>query len=501
MFFPNLFLWDWGGIVEAMDLFSVFSLCVIVLQGKPKTYGSLHINDDKKSINGKDSVPKGDKHDVSSKDDHDYDGYRFLNDKESDISKTNGLNRSSGREVPSNGYKPLNIREETIPKRGNNDIWFQGRQEATEEKHEPWKEDTSLKAVRLSSSSQRKRMESVDGGPKLHDGRENTVPKRDGKEAITHGKPEIAPNYAGLWSKSDGEDSLAGNSYGGRCKSAISMREVQEEAHKLKPYYNNAIPPPYTKPNAKPKDGKYGGSSDSTVVPKDPSRENRANAGTRSEKIQQGTYHPDHERQNVGLTRANGDGHESYNQSQGDGISNPIPKPRSTRRRHSKSHSSHDDIGNLEDTGVVKRRSRSRRRDDSRRGLQIWFDDERHLNDEEERMIDRLLMHYSKKPSAYEHGKVRRKSKSHHAHHQGTHMDKSPQQFSREGPDEISEMVPPPPRSISLPHEQTTPSESTKVFTRAASFQPDRSSPARHVHPKLPDYDDLAARFSALKGR
>ncbi|KAJ6372254.1 hypothetical protein OIU76_026689 [Salix suchowensis] len=61
-------------------------------------------------------------------------------------------------------------------------------------------------------------------------------------------------------------------------------------------------------------------------------------------------------------------------------------------------------------------------------------------------------------------------------------------------------MVSATPRSISLPHE-TNSSEATKVFTRAASFQPDRTGPARHVHPKLPDYDDLAARFAALKGR
>jgi hypothetical protein len=173
------------------------------------------------------------------------------------------------------------------------------------------------------------------------------------------------------------------------------------------------------------------------------------------------------------------------------------------RRRHSKSHSTHDDAGNSEDTGGVKRRSRSRRRgDDSRKGLQILFDDEHYQNDEEERMIDKLLIHYSKKPSAFEPGNVvRRKSKSRHPHQQGTtEADKSPRHTSRDGPDEISETVSAPPRSISLPHE-TNSSEAMKLFTRAASFQPDRSTAARHVHPKLPDYDDLAARFAALKGR
>ncbi|KAJ9183970.1 hypothetical protein P3X46_007762 [Hevea brasiliensis] len=477
-------------------------------QEQLKIYGSPNVHDDQyNSINGKNTVLKG-KHDFSLKErlERDNDDYRLLNGKDSNASRRNELNSQSGNQVPSNGYKLINVREEHMLKRETHDSLFQGKQEVAVEKREPSKEDTPLKTVRLGSSSQRKRIESFDGGDKLHDGRENAAPIRDGQDSLSHGKPDILPSYAGSWSKGDARDSVAGNHHSGQYDAAKSARNVQEEARKFKPYYNNAIPPPYTKPNAKLKDGKYEGSlgssftgSDGNVVSQNFSRDNRANAGNRSEKILQEAYHPDRERQSVMHTRASDNVHEN-DRHQDEGIcSNPIPKPRSSRRRHSKSHTSHDDVGNLEDIGVVKRRSKSRRRDDSRRGLQILFDDEHYRNDEEERMIDKLLIHYSRKPSAYEPGKVRRKSKSHHANHQDAEEDKSPQHGNKDGPSEISEILPPP-RSISLPREQTPPSNATKVFTRAASFQPDKSSTAKHVHPKLPDYDDLAARFAALRG-
>ncbi|KAK3206333.1 hypothetical protein Dsin_020379 [Dipteronia sinensis] len=57
-------------------------------------------------------------------------------------------------------------------------------------------------------------------------------------------------------------------------------------------------------------------------------------------------------------------------------IGNPIPKPRSVRRRHGKAPSSHDDVGNVVDVEVVKRKSRGRRRCDSKRGQQLLVDSE-----------------------------------------------------------------------------------------------------------------------------
>jgi hypothetical protein len=144
----------------------------------------------------------------------------------------------------------------------------------------------------------------------------------------------------------------------------------------------------------------------------------------------------------------------------------PVLKQKSMRRKHSKSQSHND--ANKEDSEAA-RKSRRRRRDKSRRGLQILFDDEQHKKDEEEKVIDRLLLHYCKNPSSVSgHEKSRRRSKSHHGHQ----MD--------DGPDKTPDTVPRAPRSVSLLHEQTQEVQVNKMFTRAASFQPDRSKEARH---------------------
>ncbi|WCJ42453.1 Regulator of Vps4 activity in the MVB pathway protein [Euphorbia peplus] len=419
------------------------------------------------------------------------DGYRLQSEKERNGLKRNELNSQSRYEVPSNGYSPLNAREEPpLKPRDARDAFSQGRKEVLVDRHEPWKTETPSKKVSSSSSSHRTRTE-VGGGSTQSDDRENTAPKRDSQDPLSRGKPDILSNRGGPWSKNDGKDSVAVNhDHVGQYNAVNSARDAQEEAHKLNLYLNNAMPPPYTKPNGKLKEGKYGGSLGSSDTGSD----------SRSEKKLQEVYRAESERQSEtpATARANGDGQEIDNAHQEIGVSNKIPKPRSSRRRPSRSRSSRDDVGLPNETaGVAKRRSRSRRRDDSRKGLQILFDDEHDEKDEEERMIDKLLIHYSKKSSAYEPGTVRRKPRSRQPHDPRTVMD----DISRNEPDEISEMVPPP-RSVSLPREQTASSESTaKVFSRAASFQPDRSSAAKHVHPKLPDYDDLAARFAALKGR
>ncbi|KAJ0560899.1 putative vacuolar protein sorting-associated protein Ist1 [Helianthus annuus] len=169
-----------------------------------------------------------------------------------------------------------------------------------------------------------------------------------------------------------------------------------------------------------------------------------------------------------------------------------LPKPKSVRRKHrhkhSKSSSGHEDIGSSEDARIVKRISSSKRKD--RKGLQILFDDEQYRShrDDEEKMMDKLLLHYSKKPSSgYDIEKLRRKK------NRSNMNSKSPSPHHND-----AEMSVPPTRSISLPHESGE-VEPKKVYARANSFQPDNQ--AKHVHPKLPDYDDLAARFAALRGR
>ncbi|KAG5007655.1 hypothetical protein JHK85_026197 [Glycine max] len=208
------------------------------------------------------------------------------------------------------------------------------------------------------------------------------------------------------------------------------------------------------------------------------------------DRIQPGLDDSERDLQATRHARLSKHGHEKALSVQEDATEAVVLKQKSTRRKHSKSRSTQDDASN-EDAEVV-RKPRSRRRDEQKRGLQILFDDERHKNDEEERVIDRLLIHYSKKPSINVPEKTRRKYRSRLVHQ----MDNS----TRDGPDETPEMVTRPPRSVSLPREQTEAVEVKKVYARAASFQPERLNEARHVHPKLPDCDDLAARIAALRG-
>ncbi|XP_044463828.1 uncharacterized protein LOC123194607 [Mangifera indica] len=469
-------------------------------QDQPKSLGPSNVPKGKhKSVNSKETNLQENKHEGSYKDtlEHAGDGHRLHNGKESNPLKRNELILPHKHVSASDGYKPVVGREETILKMDHHDISLQGKQEVTSDRHEAWdrKEDTALIKVRAGSSSHGRRMEHTDGTFKAHGDRENAVPKRQIKDNLPYGKAYIGPSYAEQHSKSNGKDLLDSDSHGGQHNNANSTRKVQdEEIVQLKPHYSSALPPPYVKHNAKPKDGKYEANLgyspfrfDGEGVPIHPSVPITANVGDISER-------------DVRSTRAKTLDDEKDCHCKDDGAGNPIQKARSVQRRHPKSPSGHDSINNATDAGVSKRKSRSRRRDNSIRGLQILFDDEHHQNNEEERRLDKLLMHYSKKPSTYEEGYARRKSRSRQAHPGGNDILETPQAHGGDVSDDMAKVVHPV-RSISLPCEQPASLEAKKVFVRAASFQPDRSNAAGHVHPKLPDYDDLAARFAALKGR
>ncbi|XP_048542531.1 uncharacterized protein LOC125521520 [Triticum urartu] len=91
--------------------------------------------------------------------------------------------------------------------------------------------------------------------------------------------------------------------------------------------------------------------------------------------------------------------------------------------------------------------------------------------DEEERMMDKLLMHYSKKGS-------------------GTDETKTTVETSRTANCHG--------RAVSLPHESVSPGEAAKVPARSTSMRSDCPGGVR-VHPKMPDFEELAARVMALR--
>ncbi|KAK7314481.1 hypothetical protein VNO77_33006 [Canavalia gladiata] len=456
------------------------------------TFKSNDKTDYDKPIQGKDTAPKGVNYEALFERSHDYPnhGHKFQNGKEAVDSKRdeNYLLSKSKLPIPENGIKSLSGYEEVILKRDNHDNPLPRREEHTSKMSDRgyWKEGGVRKPI--GCSSQDKRQEQFEGASNLHDSWGNATRVKETQDAAMTRK---SPGHAGFRSKNNVNEPFAVK-HGGLPDVDNSERKFQrDETPRVKPFYSNAIPPPYVKPNSKLKNSMPGTNLvsshiDSDGIPKYPLVQEIHDTAT-ADRIQLGLNDSEQDLQSIRHARLSKQGHEKKLSIQEDVTEVPVLTQKSMRRKHSKSRTTQNDAGN-EDAEVV-RRPRSRRRDETRRGLQILFDDERHTNDEEERIIDRLLIHYSKKSSIPVPEKARRKSKSRHARN-----------GSRDGPDEISEMVTHPPRSVSLPHEQTETVEVNNVFARAASFQPDRSNEARHVHPNLPDCDDLAARIAALRG-
>ncbi|GMI89489.1 hypothetical protein HRI_002618200 [Hibiscus trionum] len=456
----------------------------VIPQDHPKNYGSFHVSgDNSKSNDGKSADPQGDELKVLSKE-------KLEVAKNGHILDNCKVVFPPKLEFPVED-KPRQGREEAFKMKENVDVPSWKKQEVSPGKSEFWngKDDVALKTARLSSSSSRKRMGRANGGAKIRDDRENSVLRIDNQDLRTKRKPDLNPNHhASSRLKRRDQHLFITDGYADVYCVQNSTRKTHDEVEsKQKPHSKSGIPPPYVKsPSIKSKDSRHGSNIESSL------------AGSDSNGVSSDPSIPDKEGQIVPPMRGHGRETDYYYSHEGSDAH--IPRRQSSRRRHLKSASGYIEIGDADDTEVARRKPRSRRRDDSIRGLQILFDDERCKNDKEERIIDRLLMHYSKKPSSS--GDLQlRKSKSRHVHHMRSDVGELPQKSSRVRLDDISETIPRPVRSISLPRAQTAQSEGTKVYTRATSFQPDRSSAARHVHPKLPDYDDLAAHFAAMKGR
>jgi len=335
------------------------------------------------------------------------------------------------------------------------------------------------------------REEQFEGGSNQH-GWGSARRVKENQDTVTARK---SPGHAGSRSKNNTNEPFAVNDGGLPVVDNSERKAQKDETPRVKPF---AIPPPYVKPNSKLKNRTHGTNSVPSNIGNDgvtayPLVHEKLDAAPTMHRIQSGLDDSERDLQAIRhAARPSKQGHENERLVQEDVTEAVVLKQKSSRRRHSKSRSSIYDDASSEDAEVV-RKHRSRRRDEQKRGLQILFDDERHKNDEEERIIDRLLIHYSKKPSINVPEKARRKSRSRHAHQ----IDKD---GTKDGPDETPEMVTRAPRSVSLPRDQTEAVEVKKVFARAASFQPERSNEARHVHPNLPDCDDLAARIAALRG-
>ncbi|GMI94809.1 hypothetical protein HRI_003150200 [Hibiscus trionum] len=465
----------------------------MIPKDRPKSYASFHVNGDNNTSNDRKSAdPQGDELKVSSKEKLNVAtfGHRLDNCKWDNASKRDEMIFLPKSEFPVED-KPCHAREEAFKINESVDILLRQEQETSAGKSEFWngKDNVALKTARLRSSSSGKRMERLNGGAKIQDDTGNSVRRIDKQDVPAQRKLDLNPsNSAASWLKSRDQDLFITDSYADVYSFQNSTRKTHEEGESnRKPHSKSGIPPYVKTPSIKSKDSRPGSNIGSSL------------AGSDINGVSSDPSIPDKEGQIIPPMR--GHGRETDYYYSHEGSDTPIPRRRSFRRRHLKLASGHIEIGDADEAEVARRKPRSKRRDDSRRGLQVIFDDERHRNDEEERIIDRLLMHYSKKPSSSEDGQLRRKSRSYHVYRMRNDVGEVPQKASRDRPDDISETIPRPVRSMSLPRVQTAQSEGTKVYARATSFQPDRSNASRHVHPKLPDYDDLAAHFAAMKGR
>ncbi|GMI82070.1 hypothetical protein HRI_001876300 [Hibiscus trionum] len=114
--------------------------------------------------------------------------------------------------------------------------------------------------------------------------------------------------------------------------------------------------------------------------------------------------------------------------------------------------------------------------------------------DEEEKKMDELLMHYSKKKSPYKWLSNRKTAlrAPPPGRQESDKTSKDPGlRSTKSDPSAL------PARVANFSKEATSSTERAGRHTRASSFQPHML--AGHVHPKLPDYDDLATRLSALR--
>lgn len=439
------------------------------------------------------TFPKGEREDPLSRGkgleyvDGGYTTHRDRSNTAAKFEKKDPLSRGKGSDRVDNGYPTTLNGWVTVPKGETKDTLSSGKGSDRVDGGYPtalndW--GTTPKRETKDPPSRGKGPHLVDGGYPTALNNWGTTAKRETKDPLSHGKgsdcvndgyPTTLNNWATV-SKGESKDPLPRGKGSERVDGGYptlidgaTVPKGEKDPLFQQSYYNSALPPPYVKgkdsanpPYVKPKGSVYGTRTDSEQAgldsaesSMDPTPHSRARQVMGSDKIQKEP--PDHQNHI------------------------PLPKPRSVRRKHSKSSSSnHEDIINPEDGHVVKRTSSSRRKEHSKKGLQILFDDEHYQKDEEERMMDKLLLHYSKKSSNYDITKLRKKS-----------------EVDRIVGQEKPEIVPA--RSISLPREPTGPLEGPKVFARANSFHPDTQAP--HVHPKLPDYDDLAARFAALRGR
>ncbi|KAF9685235.1 hypothetical protein SADUNF_Sadunf03G0033700 [Salix dunnii] len=312
--------------------------------------------------------------------------------------------------------------------------------------------------------------DSHDLGNKVNEKREHTIVERDDERIFTfRGRKIVGDEKYKLQSSSEDEvfslrrrDSTDQDSLLASSSSVGSVSD--DEVNSKKPISYRFIPPPYRRTFIE-KESKI----EETLQPND--------------KIAVEANYPD------------------------ESIKETKPKPRSVRRRPLKLQPGHEKngsiarplklppgrerVGSIESDESARTKSSAMKQEEPRRNSRILKTDDDDKRDEEEKVLDGLLMHYSKKP--HELSKLSPYIKSPLSSQTSDDAGKTSRLRSV-----ISESPLPPGRTSSL-REPGTPTGATKRLGRAVSAEPDIM--AGRVHPNLPDYDELEAQIAAHKGR
>ncbi|XP_022714967.1 uncharacterized protein LOC111274520 [Durio zibethinus] len=279
------------------------------------------------------------------------------------------------------------------------------------------------------------------GSSNMHDYRR---PKKNEIDLTFRGRKEDADDKFKLHSSSEGE--LTDHDI-----PKTSSTSDEDGAENRKPFYHRFIPPPYVTQSP----GKEKSSTGEPTAPIDNTDNKKSN---------------------------------KWNDSAGESK----PKPRSVRRRPLKPPPGRECLSSFGNDGAANISSTTANHKEARKGLASIQMEESDQRDEEEKTMDGLLMHYSKKKSPNEQVS---KWKANLTPPPGrrTAEDTSEGSGLRSTKSDPSS---PPGRAASFLKEATSPTEAAGRQT-PASFQLDMF--AGHVHPKLPEYDDLATRLAALR--
>ncbi|KAH6800551.1 Regulator of Vps4 activity in the MVB pathway protein [Perilla frutescens var. hirtella] len=236
-------------------------------------------------------------------------------------------------------------------------------------------------------------------------------------------------------------------------KEATPVRKVPKEDDEHEPLKHRSIPPPYTKlevNKAKVSSSDESDSSNDKVKAKEPT-----------------------------------DAEEDH--AQDDAVLTAKVMGKSVRTRLPKASPGQDVAGGDE---IERVKEKNKENVAQSRKVLKFFDGGRDQRDEEEKM-DRLLKHYSRKKGSNKNGRSEAELKPTSQHAPMDSSSKVKNFRNQDGPI----------RTSSLRVEPTSPTDTSKKHSRAASFHPDLLNGNAHVHPKLPDYDEFVARLAAFRGK